>query len=262
MTREDQFDGLAPFYDPIMQTVDYDRWLVVAGAAADLVSASTRPIRHVDVACGTCALTKRFVQYGWNTIGVDLSPYMLRAGRKGPYYPPVLAADMRALPFRERFDYATCLFDSINFLLEDGDLARTLRQVYDALRPEGIFYFDIITRRMVTEHFEGRKWTEKTGSFSTTWEGTFDRQTRIAETSIRVNSGLRHYIRERVYTLKEIERALEAAGFKVLGAFDAENWKTPSRKTLRIDVVAAKGADRGLERKVKALQRTVQEALA
>lgn len=169
---------------------------------------------------------------------------------------------MRALPFRERFDYATCLFDSINFLLEDGDLERTLGAVYAALRPEGIFYFDIITRRMVTEYFEGRKWTEKTGAFSTTWEGTFDRRTCIAETSIRVNSGLRHYIRERVYTLKEIETAVEAAGFTMLGAFDAESWKRPSRKSVRIDIVAAKAVDRSLEKKVKMLEKKVREALA
>ncbi len=255
----DAFADLARYYDALMETVDYDRWLLVAMTVAELAPAV--PFTHLDVACGTGLLAKRLRQHGWPTIGLDLSEAMLRSGRSSDYAPPVVTADMRALPFRNHFGYITCLFDSVNFLIDDGALGAAFRSAKAALHPDGIYYFDIITERMVTHHFDGRKWTEQNGRFQTTWESTYDPATAIADTTIRVNRRQASVIRERIYTLDAVQHALSKAGLHLLGAFDAESWKAPSKKTIRIDVIASASLSPHVEKKLPRLAANVRELL-
>jgi len=234
---EDAFKDLARYYDPLMAHVNYDRWEVVVRALAEMLPA---PFVHLDAACGTATLIKRLRKAGWASVGCDLSPAMLRAGRKGARKLPVVAADLRAMPFRH-VDFVTCLFDSLNFLLTERDMRKALRELAGVLRPGGLLYFDIVTERMVTEHFEGQRWTERTGRISSTWDSRYHRDNQISETVVKVNHDAQSVIRERMYPREQVEQAITDTGLTLLGAFDAETWRSPTRKTLRIDYLACNG---------------------
>lgn len=253
MAAHDSLGEIALYYDGIMHHVDYDRWYAVTTALAAL---APEPFVHLDAACGTGTLLKRLRRDGWRSLGVDLSLAMLHAGLAGARNRPLPAAagDLRALPLAGSVDFATCLFDSLNFLLEMPDLERAFIEMYGALRPNGLFYFDVVTQRMVTQHFEGQEWTENNGRFSTTWRSSYCRKTAIAETRIRVNRGAEGIILERIYTPHEIEKALGNAGFTVLGAYDANTWKSPGRRTTRIDYIAAKAVTRTLKKKFQGVR--------
>jgi len=231
----DPFAGLGRYYDAIMKEVDYDRWIVVTSLLADLLPPD---FRHVDLACGTGKLLKRQIQHGWKSAGIDLSRDMLHEAARGPHAAPLVQADLTALPFARKFHYATCIFDSINFLLEEAQLRGAMREVAGLLVEGGIFYFDVITERMVTKHFADQEWVEDNGDFSTRWEGRYDMISRIAELEICVNNGPARVTRERVYSHTEIAAAVEAAGLTLLGEFDAETWKRPTYRTIRVDYVA------------------------
>lgn len=260
MTTTDQFADLSRHYDAIMREVDYDRWVVVVSLLADLVPSMR--VRHVDLACGTGRLLKRLVQHGWSSVGIDLSHGMLRQSRRGPYVPAVAAADLTALPFERRFNYATCAFDSVNFLLDDDRLLAAFRSVANTLTDGGVFYFDVITERMVTKHFANREWTEDNGGFSTAWSGKYDRSTRLADLEIRVNTGPVHFVRERVYTHEDIANALDMAGLALVGRFDAETWEAPGTRSTRVDYVAVKKPPRAAVRKLEDVAERVRGALA
>lgn len=260
MSTIDQFADLSRHYDAIMREVDYDRWVVVASLLAD-VATPTR-VRHVDLACGTGRLLKRLVQHGWSSVGIDLSHGMLRQSRRGPYVPAVAVADLTALPFARRFNYATCVFDSVNFLLENERLHEAFRAVAGVLTDGGVFYFDVITERMVTKHFANREWTEDNGGFSTWWSGKYDRRTRLAELQIRVNTGASHRVSERVYTHDEVVEAIESAGLELLGDFDSETWGIPAAQSTRVDYVAVKSPSRATQRKFEDSVERVQQALS
>ena len=58
-----------------------------------------------------------------------------------------LRQDMRWLRPRGRFDPVTCWFDSLNYLLEIGDLARSFARVSRVLDENGVFIFDVNTIR-------------------------------------------------------------------------------------------------------------------
>ena len=239
MSTLDPFDGLAPYYDGLMEHVDYGRWEMVAVTLSEL---APKRFRHVDVACGTGVLVRQLRRRGWHSFGVDFSPAMIHAACRGGASSRFGIADMRALPFANSVHCITCLFDSINFLL-DLEMVRTaFGELYGALTDGGWLYFDIVTERMVMEHFADRTWTEQNGRFESAWNSTYDHTGNLANTVIRVNTGPVCAIRERIYETADIEQAATEAGFWVLGVFDAETWRTPRRRTTRVDFVAMKGA--------------------
>ena len=236
-TRGDTFEELARFYESIMEHVDYPRWYRNALLLSDLLPSG---FRHLDAACGTGKFLRECRKVGWDSMGVDLSAAMLREGRMALGQARFARADLRALPFAGAFDFVTCLFDSVNFVLNDAGVAAALSGVYGALRPGGLLYFDVVTERMVLSHFDGQQWTEDNGRFRTTWESRYDRKTKFIDTRVRVNTGAEAAIRERVHDLVFLRDTLAGVGFKVLAVADAATWRLPKRKTIRVDIVAWK----------------------
>ena len=244
MAYLDEFHEIARYYNRIMDHVDYDRWYAVTTALADLLPPG---FTHLDAACGTGTLLRSLREDGWRSSGIDLSLAMLRSrGRRAPH-PVAALADLRHLPFHASVDYVTCLFDSINFLLTMDDVAQAFGEVAAALREGGLFYFDMVTEKMVTEHFDNQEWTEQNGRFATTWRSRFARETGVTETEVRVTSGAGGVFRERVYPHEDIEALLKASGLTLLGAYDARNLRAPRPKTVRIDYVAVRDGSRTIQ---------------
>ncbi len=260
MSRVDNFEDLARYYDNIMDDINYDRWLLLTTLLVDLLPSST--FRHLDVGCGTGTLVKRLMAQGWNTQGIDLSFAMLRAARSSGIAPTVAQADMCALPMKsQHFDFLTCVFDSLNFLLEVDHLNRAIAEMGRVLKPNGLLYFDIVTERMVSEHFADQRWSEDNGRFVTTWEGSYDRKKKVAETAIQVDTGTPSIIREKICSMDDIKVALKAAGLSLVGTYDAENWNAPGKKTVRIDIIVLKGDPRTEKKPLKIIENYLQAAL-
>ena len=247
MAQPDLFGGLATHYDALMTHVNYDRWFHVTGVLAGLLPPG---FVHIDAACGTGVLLERALRAGWRSVGVDLSASMLAALRKTRGALPCAVGDLRALPVRGA-DLITCLFDSINFLLEHEEVELALVNLAGAMRDGGLLYFDVVTERMMVDHFANQTWTETHHGFRTTWANHYDPATRICETWVRVNTGAESATRERAYDLDFLVEAVENAGLTLFGAFDVEGWKPPSRRTCRIDFIAAKNPTAELRRRVE-----------
>ena len=96
---------------------------------------------HLDVACGTGLAIELFRERGWSSFGVDASPAMLElARRRGTR---LIAGDMRALPLRKKFARITCLYDSLNHMLEREDLVATFRSIRSLMDDDSLFLFDM-----------------------------------------------------------------------------------------------------------------------
>jgi ubiquinone/menaquinone biosynthesis C-methylase UbiE len=235
----DTFHELARHYDAIMDHINYDRWVFASSLVAEL--APQDEFNHLDIACGTGIMLKKLRQHGMNSVGIDLSHAMIQQATAEPMPAPAGVATMTQQPFADNsFSFLTCVFDSLNFLVESRDLRNAFLEMNRVLKPDGVIYFDVITEAMVTEHFADQEWEEKSGKLRTTWEGTYDSTSRLSTLTVRIGAGLVNHVVERVYSSQEIQDALTNAGLVLLGEFDAENWKTPTCKTLRIDHVAIK----------------------
>ena len=99
------------------------------------------------------------------------------------------------------------------------------------------------------------------GTFTSTWESIYHRADGVAETEIRVNRKGSATIKERVYSLDEVQTSVEAAGLTVLGAFDAETWRPPGKRTIRIDVVAMKNGDGSQSKRFDGVRDEIRGAL-
>lgn len=111
------------------------------------------PQRALDLACGTGAATLALAAKGVEVTGVDRSPEMLAIARAKARDRGLAAtfveADLRVLSSlslrHSSFDLVTCLYDSLNYLTEDEDLARVCDAVAALLQPGGRFVFDLNT---------------------------------------------------------------------------------------------------------------------
>jgi SAM-dependent methyltransferase len=135
------YEAFAPFYDAFTAEYPYDEWVGdLEGWAREC---GLRGRRLLDVACGTGNSFLPMLARGYDVVGCDLSPAMLaRARVKARGRARLVVADMRALPWRGRFDLVTCVDDSMNYLLSTADLVAALRSIAQALAPGGLAVFD------------------------------------------------------------------------------------------------------------------------
>lgn len=257
---KDTFKYLAGYYDSMMSHIDYERWLIVSTMIAELCPDEN--FEHLDIGSGTGELVKLLREYGWRSYGIDLSHAMLSTSRASSEDLPVAQANMTALPFGESFHYLTCIFDSLNFLLESTDFERAFRSMRDSMTDDGVIYFDVITERMVLEHYADRDWVDTNGKSEMSWSGVYDVNSRIIKNSIRIDGGDESIVCERVYTESDIRSALEKVGLTVLGIVDTETWCASTDETLRLDIVASVRGGKEIDRSYRHIQQDIQILLA
>ena len=140
------YSGFAEVYDLFMDNVPYEIWgeylldrLLEYGIRDGLV---------LDLGCGTGKMTRFLAKEGYDMIGVDVSQEMLGiAAEKESEGKPILYLnqDMREFELYGTVGAVVSVCDSINYLLEEGDILRTFRLVHNYLYPGGVFLFDFNT---------------------------------------------------------------------------------------------------------------------
>jgi 2-polyprenyl-3-methyl-5-hydroxy-6-metoxy-1,4-benzoquinol methylase len=143
------YDKFARFYTRGPYTKYSQRMAEILPAV--LRALGSKPRTLLDLACGDGTFAAAAARQGLTVTGLDASAPMLQAAceriaREGVAV-RLVEGDMRTLAFVKEFDLVTCWYDSLNYLLEIGDLERTFRGVAGALRPGGFFIFDMNTIR-------------------------------------------------------------------------------------------------------------------
>ena len=147
-----------------------------------------------DLACGTgiFPLWWQKTHPSWTVYGTDLSPAMIAAAKQAAKQearqtaeratkrtarqtgkskaiptakpatagsarrtPTLFVQDMRRFALPEPIGVVTCLFDSLNHLTREADLAQTFRAVARSLAPRGLFLFDLVDELAFPEVFTG-----------------------------------------------------------------------------------------------------------
>ena len=136
----DSYEAFALAYDAALGQPFH---AVIARRLDDLAARyPTTGDTHLDVACGTGLLLSWGAARGWKSVGVDASMAMLKLARERGG--TVTAGDMRALPFGSAsFDRITCVYDSLNHLLEADELRATFRSIASLMHEDSMFWFDV-----------------------------------------------------------------------------------------------------------------------
>ncbi len=211
----------------------------------------------LDCPCGFGRVTIPLARLGLTVTGADFQPsYLARArrrARKEGLAVEFVGSDMRALPFRNRFDAVVNWFGSFGYFDDAGNLA-TARAALAALRPGGRFLIDGINKSWLVPHFRphGEKtinsvriihnvrWQSRTNRTVGTWTFCHGGRRRRRPISIRIYNGA------------ELRALLTHAGFARVELFGYTSPSQPvpwplgqlTRHSRRFIAVAQKG-DRG-----------------
>ena len=191
------------------------------------------PRAALDVACGQGQFAVALAQTGVAVSGLDQSAAMLAYARQRAAEAGVALdlrqGDMRALPFREQFDLVTCWFDSLNYLLTAEDLGVAFQSATAALRPGGLYLFDMNTRRALAVEWQSQlcHLQQDSPDRMEVHTNSMDYETGVASVRIicfeRGDDGRwarnEEIHRERAYPLDEVEGLLRDAGLEVLACW-------------------------------------------
>lgn len=250
--------GAAPIYDAVNADIDYGAWADFITAGFERFAPErAEPELVLDLACGTGRLTAELADRGFDMTGIDASPEMLEIARercagKGVL---LLCQDMREFELYGTVGAVVCSLDSINHLIEDGDLEECFSLVHNYLVPGGVFIFDVNARARFENSYGELAYvfpeTAEDGRESLcAWQNDYDPDSGICDFGVTVfsetepGSGL--YTRtedewsERFYTEEEIKKALADAGIHVVAVAGAEegdvlpeglDWDSPVTET-------------------------------
>lgn len=146
------YSFFAEYYDNYMSHVNYEDWVnLMLGWYRRFTKAPLE--RILELACGTANASEILVFRGFTVDACDNSPFMLHIAAAKPFKPKLYLASMLDPIPRGGYDLIFCLFDSINYLTQKTDIKLMLDQVHAALRPGGIFIFDISTLMNSLQNF-------------------------------------------------------------------------------------------------------------
>jgi SAM-dependent methyltransferase len=219
----------------------------VAGVIAML---DLRPGAQIlDLCCGQGRHAVPLARAGYRVTGLDRSRFLLgqaqQAARKAGSPVEWVRGDMRRLPWWEQFDFCISLFTAFGYFQDDAENQQVLHQVYNVLKPGGIFFLDVSNR----DYYLVRLWPfswRRHGQAIILEETRFDPVTcRFTMTFTWVDGermeSLTHSVRH--YTVPELTGMLQRAGMlpmAIYGDFDGSKLDLDSK---RLIVVAQKPGD-------------------
>lgn len=128
----------AEIYDLLYTGIGLKNFATEAAQLHDVVQAARPGARTLlDVACGTGALLAEMRRW-YEVTGVDVSPAMLEVARRRLPNVPLVEGDMRTFDLGRTFDAVTCLFSSIGYMTEEGDVERAVARMAAHVAPGGV----------------------------------------------------------------------------------------------------------------------------
>jgi ubiquinone/menaquinone biosynthesis C-methylase UbiE len=164
------YQHFAHVYDQLMNDVPYHLWL-------DYLTQRVKPENQsiLDLGCGTGALSIPLAKNGFQVTGLDLSAEMLaiadekaRNEKVNVHFIQQNMTDL--LNFEpEVFDVIICFCDSLNYVLDEQDVLKTLKGVNHLLKPNGLFMFDVHSIEKVDTIFKNQTFVSTEDDVSFIW---------------------------------------------------------------------------------------------
>lgn len=160
------YSRFAAVYDALMQDAPYDEWEAYLRKEAKNGSL-------LDIGCGTGELAVRFARAGFHVTGVDLSDDMLAIAREKAEVNnlniPLFQQDMRELDSIGTFETAVIFCDSLNYLETEEDVKQTFQSVFNYLKDDGLFLFDVHSSYKINHIFLEQTFADAAEDISFIW---------------------------------------------------------------------------------------------
>lgn len=246
------YTELAEIYDAVMHDVDYDLWADYIDAL--MLQHHPDPITVMELACGTGSLALSLDELeSYHIWGTDKSSQMIawahKKKRRRICDVHFSVMDFLNITTDRTFDVVFCVFDSINYLHEPGQVIRFLEQCQKILTPRSILIFDFTTPINSMEAIsylnnEGGV-TENNYKFFRT--STYNEDEQIHTNKFRIKkmapdqeTVLEEYIevhRQKIYSLQQMLDIIDQTAYNIQAAYRDFEFEKADDKSLRITMV-------------------------
>ncbi|MFD3156112.1 class I SAM-dependent DNA methyltransferase [Haloimpatiens sp. FM7330] len=242
------YKDFAHIYDSLInEDVDYRRWAKIILNICDEMNIERQ--EYLDLACGTGNITKEIGRYFKHIWGVDLSSDMLMEAqdklRKDGIKAKFVCQDLSELDLNRKFDLITCCLDSTNYLVEKKKLENYFYKVYNTLKDNGLFVFDINSYYKLTQVLGNNIFTYDSDDVFYSWENVLEDDIVNMYLTFFIKNGqvyerFDEYHRERAYKQEYIEKLLKKIGFDIVCKLNNYETKHISENTERIVYIIKK----------------------
>lgn len=244
-----QFTDLAPHYDELMEIVPYDSWVEYIELLFEIAEATPKTI--LDCACGTGNVSFELAACGYAVTGVDISAGMiaiaqakvqalLKSALDTALPLRFIQADLTNFDLHEKFDAATCLYDSFNYILDPEKLQAAFRCIGNHVKPGGLFVFDMNAPWAFEANLFTQRNRDPKNNLHYDWNSQYDPLTRICEVTMQFtrksSEGMEKFSEvhhERAYTRSEVEELLAQSGWDLIKTYDAYTLNQPHDRSER-----------------------------
>lgn len=187
--------------------------------------------RIFDLCCGTGQISKQLWKKGYQVTGLDGSEAMLDYARQNAPKGEFILGDARYFDFQPTFDAVISTTAALNHILDFNELQNVFNNVYASLLNNGWFFFDLYLNGVyLLENWQGSV-SEGVVKDDYAWayRGQYYPEKKVGEYTITLfqlieqkwqRSDITYLLKS--YTRREIQTALETAGFTEIIVYDRE----------------------------------------
>ncbi|MEQ8997809.1 MAG: class I SAM-dependent methyltransferase [Coleofasciculus sp. B1-GNL1-01] len=181
------------------------------------------PRAHIlDLGCGTGQVVQQLLIKGYQVTGLDASEGMLRYARQNAPDGQFILGDARLLKLPTTFDAVVSTNAVLNHFLNLEELTGIFHNVYETLKEEGLFVFDMD----MEEYYQSQRWQgavvqgDIRDEYAWAFRGNYSPENKIGQYQMTLFQLVEKTWRRsdsswkvKAYTREEIQLALKSAGF-------------------------------------------------
>ena len=231
-------------YGPVM--FDKAHWAEANGIARGIIDLANlkKNSTVLDACSGPGRISVELALEGMKVTAVDITQPFLDAAKETAEDEGVkltlLNQDMRTFKTDRKFDAAINVYNSFGYCDKISDDTKILKSIYSALKEDGCFILECISREIAVQYFTEGEWFERNDvtvltefSVEGLWEGLRSHWILLEKDGSRTD----HVFVQRLYSAVELKKTLLQIGFrdvKVYGGFDLSKYDQKAKTMLII----------------------------
>lgn len=216
-------------------------------------SSGLQPTSLADFGCGNGIMLARLAPLLTRAVAVDSSPQMLKHTKavlaEVSLPVDIVEADVREYVVPDPVEIVTCIYNTVNYLTTDGDVALLFANAHRSLVDDGMFIFDAHPHWYISQEWRDGTFVEiDTDDTFEVWQNPYDEDTGIVSTTVTLMtkradgswSRLRETHPSRGLDAEKVVPMLERAGFSDIAVHGGLDLRPADDTTERLWFTARK----------------------
>ena len=144
------YTDLSGYYDLMCADIDYPEQSTGVHRLNQLFGNGGH--HHLDLACGTGPHIRHFLDFGYQSQGLDINQPMLDKAKKRCPEAEFTLGDIGNFAFDQPFDLITCFLYSIHYSSDIDRLKSCITSVHEALQEHGVFCFNAVDKNKINNN--------------------------------------------------------------------------------------------------------------